>query len=360
MGRLPRTLAPLALAACALAPGAAAEEQNLGAAGLQGRFERYLESFGKAYEHAKEFEARLEAFAANYRYIEQENAKGHSYQLGVNEFTDMSPDEFALTHFGLSRPAANTTWSGLPYLGQHERRNLTLPASVDWTKKGAVTKVKNQAQCGSCWAFSTTGALEGAWQIATGELVSVSEQQLVDCGKKYGEEGCNGGMMDGAFHYAEKIAMCSEDSYPYKAKNGICKAAKCKAAIPKGGVVGFKDVRENDEKALMDAVAQQPISVAIEADQMAFQMYHSGVLSTKCGSKLDHGVLLVGYGTENKTDYWLVKNSWGPTWGVHGFIKLLRGGKEKGPGECGIKMQPSYPVVKKSMEQPKDETFISV
>jgi KDEL-tailed cysteine endopeptidase len=221
---------------------------------------------------------------------------------------------------------------------------MKLPDSVDWIEKGAVTKVKNQAQCGSCWAFSTTGALEGAWEIATGELVSLSEQQLVDCAKKFQEAGCGGGEMDNAFKYAEQTTMCTETSYPYKAKNGICQASNCSAGIPQGGVVGFKDVAGDDTEALMDAVAQQPVSVAIEADQMAFQLYRGGVLNGTCGTRLDHGVLVVGYGTENGIDYWKVKNSWGPTWGMDGYLKVLRG--KKGPGECGIKMQPSYPVVK--------------
>jgi len=351
--------AALTAATAALCGSASAKPLRLGE--LRSRFERYLSDFGKTYEHLKEREARFEAFTANYLYIEEENAKGLSYQLGVNEFTDMTPDEFALTHFGLKKPAGDLLWSGLPYLGQHQRSNITLAESVDWTTKGAVTTVKNQAQCGSCWAFSTTGALEGAWEIATGKLVSVSEQQLVDCSRKFGEQGCSGGMMDGGFQYAETTAMCSEASYPYEAKNGICRAnaTQCKVAIPKGGVVGFKDVKEDDEEALMDAVSQQPVSVAIEADEMAFQMYHSGVLTGKCGARLDHGVLAVGYGMENGTKYWLVKNSWGPTWGVHGFVKVLRG--KKGPGECGIKMNPSYPVVKAvATGSSQDEALIGI
>jgi len=178
--------------------------------------------------------------------------------------------------------------------------------------------------------------------VATGKLVSLSEQQFVDCAKDAGQ-GCKGGDMDGAFEFAEEHPVCTEESYAYKAKDGTCQRS-CTDGIPKGGVTGYKDVDSGDTRALMEAVAKGPVSVAIEADQLAFQLYRSGVLSAKCGSKLDHGVLLVGYGTEGKQDFWLVKNSWGPAWGDSGYVKLLRGTETKA-GECGIKSQPTYPVV---------------
>lgn len=149
--------------------------------------------------------------------------------------------------------------------------------------------------------------------------------------------------MDMGFKYEELQPICAESSYPYIARDGKCHASQCQPAIPAHGVTGYKDVEEDDEEALMDAVAQQPVSVAIEADQMAFQMYHKGVLKAECGTQLDHGVLVVGYGEEDGTKYWLVKNSWGASWGLHGYIKLARGVSAE--GECGIAKQPSYPVV---------------
>merc|ERR1711953_1529031 len=162
---------------------------------------------------------------------------------------------------------------------------------------------KNQGQCGSCWAFSTTGGTEGQWAIATGNLQSLSEQQLVDCSKA--NSGCNGGLMDSAF------------SYPYTARDGSCKSSFT-TAIPQGDVTGYTDVRS--ESGLLDAVATVgPISVAIEADQSFFQYYSSGVLTGSCGTNLDHGVLAVGYGSESGTDYWKVKNSWGASWGMNGY-----------------------------------------
>ncbi|CAK9063479.1 unnamed protein product [Durusdinium trenchii] len=239
-------------------------------------------------------------------HIEKHNAAGHNYQLGVTAFADLKPDEFAFDHVGCMIKSEKP-WSGLPYLGREEYNSNTtaLPKSLDWTKKGAVTDPKNQGKCGSCWSFSTSGALEGAWKIATGKLISLSEQQLVDCAKN-GNMGCQGGSMDLAFSYLEKHNVCTEDSYPYLAKQGTCHQTKCTVGVPKGSIVGFKDVSSKDMNALMQAVSKQPVSVAIEADQMAFQLYKGGILSKKCGNKLDHGVLLVGYGTENGVDYWKV------------------------------------------------------
>jgi len=304
-------------------------------------FNEFITKYGRVFQNAEEEETRFHIFRSNYKFIETQNELNHSYVLAVNDFADQAPSEFQTERLGLMQPPAGQLWAGLPHLGTHRYSGAKLPTSIDWARQGAVTPLKNQGTCGSCWAFSTTGALEGAWQVATGKLVSLSEEQLVDCSKE--NHGCGGGSMDLAFKYLKDHAACTEESYAYKGKAGACRASNCSVGIPSGSVTGYKDVPADDMNALMEAVLQQPVSVAIEADQMAFQLYKGGILTQKCGDKLDHGVLLVGYGSEDGINYWKVKNSWGAMWGEDGYIRLKRGLPKA--GECGIKSAPSYPVV---------------
>jgi len=200
----------------------------------------------------------------------------------------------------------------------------------------------NQEQCGSCWAFSATGSLEGAHCVASGKLVSLSEQHLVDCATKEGNMGCRGGDMEMAFKYVQRVGgLCTEEDYPYEARDGKCRASKC---TPQFKISGWSEVPHDNADALRAAVAKYgPVAIAIEADQMPFQFYSGGVFKGACGTNLDHGVLVVGYGTENGEDYFLVKNSWGASWGDNGYIKMTaNGGKH---GECGMFMDPSYPLM---------------
>jgi C1A family cysteine protease len=224
--------------------------------------------------------------------------------------------------------------------------------AVDWVAKGAVTPIKNQAHCGSCWAFSTTGGLEGAIFVKHGVLESLSEEELVQCDKV--DHGCQGGAMDNGFDFIQKTGgIATEANYPYTTATGggttgtCVKAKETPIAKYTNTVIGHHDVTTNSETALKAAVKMHPVSVAIEADKQVFQFYKTGILKANsgCGTKLDHGVLAVGYGVEDGTMYWKVKNSWGPTWGDQGYIKLERKESASSKGTCGIAMDASYPTL---------------
>jgi C1A family cysteine protease len=301
------------------------------------KFISYIAKYGKMYETREEYAYRLQQFAAVDAEIVRINASQSDSRHGHNMFSDMSRAEYK-QRLGYIPSFANRT---------EEAQDVYVQATPDWTtgwnwaNHGAVTPVKDQGQCGSCWTFSSTGALEGAWYIKSGQLLSFAEQELVDCVQLC--FGCGGGNFFSSFHYWKTHFPMSEASYPYTAKNGAC-VYNQNDSYTNVQVTGSVQVTANNKSALQNAVYLTPVSVAIEADTMYFQTYTSGVLTdaAACGTNLDHAVLAVGYGQENGNDYFLIKNSWSADWGDNGYVKI---GANASSGVCGVQMDPGYPTL---------------
>ncbi|XP_011297801.1 cathepsin L [Fopius arisanus] len=312
-------------------------------------FQTFKLQHKKNYENDIVENFRMKIFMENKYKIAQHNTKYElglvSYKLNLNKYADMLHHEFIGTLNGFNKTKkgglkAIRKSTGATYI---EPVHVELPNTVDWREKGAVTPVKDQGHCGSCWAFSATGSLEGQHFRKTGVLVSLSEQNLVDCSGKYGNNGCEGGLMDQAFQYIKaNRGLDTEKSYPYDGQDEKCKFNPRNIGADD---VGFVDIPQGDERKLKAAVATVgPVSIAIDASHQSFQFYSEGVYDeVECSSEeLDHGVLIVGYGTDEEgRDYWLVKNSWGPSWGLDGYIKMSR---NKG-NQCGVASSASYPLV---------------
>ncbi|KAG8365531.1 hypothetical protein BUALT_Bualt18G0114800 [Buddleja alternifolia] len=305
------------------------------------RHETWMAQYGRAYKDEAEKAERLKIFKENVEYIESFNEAGAKpYKLAVNKFADLTNEEFQASRNGFKM---GSHLKSSKVITSFRYANVSaVPSSIDWRKKGAVTGIKDQGQCGCCWAFSAVAATEGINQLKTGELISLSEQELVDCDTSE-DEGCNGGLMDYAFEFIiSNHGLTTESNYPYEGSDGTCNSKKESSRVAK--ITGYEDVPANSESALMKAVANQPVSVAIDASGNDFQFYSSGVFMGECGTELDHGVTAVGYDkTSDGTKYWLVKNSWGSSWGENGYIRMQRG-IDAAEGLCGIAMQASYPT----------------
>lgn len=298
---------------------------------------------------------------SNDKFIEEINGRNLTWTAGHNAYSGMNSEEFAqFMGFGYNQElfAKGTSYlrGSVPSVKQDGiiMDLESLPTSVDWRTKGVVTNVKSQGSCGSCYSFSSTGALEGIYAITHGNLVSFSEQQIVDCDNGLTKaHGCNGGLMDQVFGFiSQNGGLCTEQDYPYV--SGITKTAgtcqtSCKL-VSGSKISKYTDITPKSDNAMMTALAQQPTSIAIQASQKEFQTYKSGVFTATCGQDLDHGVLLVGYGSSNGQDYYILKNSWDLSWGQQGYMYLGKGtdpatGKpyNNGAGQCGVLLQASYP-----------------
>ena len=287
-------------------------------------------TFAEKYNKSYDFNNYL-IYKDNLNYINDMNSKNLTYNLEVNFFVDI---KFNMVKFNKKNECHNCFTESTDII----------PKSIDWRSKNAVTHVKNQGQCGNCWAFSSTGSIEGAWAIKNHNLYNLSEQMLTDCSRNYGNNGCEGGLMDNAFKYIiDNGGLCTEKEYPYIGNDSICLQNQCNNVVK---IKSYTDVKPNDETILKRAVAIGPVSVAIQANVSSFRFYKSGVYQDpECGDQLDHGVLVVGYGTDQDLDYWIVKNSWSPEWGDNGYIKILRNDANSDSGMCGIASQPSFPIV---------------
>ncbi|GBG67756.1 hypothetical protein CBR_g882 [Chara braunii] len=329
-------LLPLALAGD---PGY--EEQDLESEdAMWRRFNHWMVANQKFYNGLYDVQARFGVFKDNLRFIHGYNQNTTSHKLALNEYADLSHEEFKSQKLGFDAKAPrlrSSGKSGKKFLYD----DVDPPEHIDWREKGAVTQVKNQRSCGSCWAFSAVGAVEGINKLVTGQLISLSEQELVDCDITR-DEGCTGGIMDYAFQFViDNGGLDTEEDYPYTGASRTCDTEREGKHVV--SIDDYDDVPVNDELALKKAVAKQPISVAIDAKERPFQFYSEGIFDGKCGTELDHALVAVGYGTDKGLGYWIAKNSWGPNWGENGYIRIKMDQMEK-QGLCGFYMQSSFPI----------------
>ncbi|XP_050287355.1 low-temperature-induced cysteine proteinase-like [Quercus robur] len=318
-------------------------------------FQQWKKEHKRVYKHAEEAEKRFENFRRNLKFIIENNAKRNSpnaHRLGLNKFADLSNEEFKKTYLSkVKKPFSKMSNTLLSGSMQEKLQSCDdAPTSLDWRKKGVVTGVKDQGDCGSCWAFSSTGAIEGINAIVTGDLISLSEQELMDCDTT--NYGCDGGYMDYAFEWViSNGGIDTEADYPYKFVDETCIVSKEETKVV--SIDGYKDVAESDS-ALLCASVQQPVSVGMDGSALDFQLYTSGIYDGSCSSDpddIDHAVLIVGYGSEDGEDYWIVKNSWGTYWGIDGYFYIRRN-TNLTYGVCAINAMASYPTKESSSPSP--------
>ncbi|KAL6201804.1 hypothetical protein ACLB2K_025517 [Fragaria x ananassa] len=335
----------------------ATSRESYKANSIADKYEQWMAKYGRIYPDSKEKERRFAIFKKNVEFVEKFNSERNTTcTLSINKFSDMTNEEFLRHQTGFKMPtvSSSTTSSSEDQLStkQSGPNNTTsdIPARIDWREHGAVTPIKDQGECGACWAFTAVAAVEGITKIKTGKLISLSEQQLVDCDSR--NHGCNSNYIDVAFKYIQKNGgIAEEKNYPYRGNDN----EKCN--IKKKGqhaalITGYRTIPAGRQDLLLKAVSIQPVSAAIEGRGDAFRHYHNGVFKGPCGDEVNHAVTIIGYGTsEDGFDYWLIKNSWGLDWGDNGYMKIHRrvvynppGAYTHRAGLCGLGLFNYYPT----------------
>ncbi|EOA24340.1 hypothetical protein CARUB_v10017578mg [Capsella rubella] len=331
----------LAILLCSRTSGATSRGGGLFEASAVEKHEQWMSRFHRVYSHDAEKASRFEIFKKNLKFVESFNMNANkTYKLDVNKFSDLTDEEFKARYMGLLVPEATSSLDSYNTVSFTHENVTETGESMDWRQEGAVTPVKNQGQCGCCWAFSAVAAVEGITKISKGELVSLSEQQLLDCNTE--NTGCGGGYLWKAFKYIiNNQGITTEDSYPYQTSQQTCYSTRSVAAT----ISAYETVPQNDEEALLKAVSQQPVSVGIDGSGAAFKQYSGGIFDGEyCGTYQTHAVTVVGYGTsEEGIKYWLLKNSWGEQWGENGYMRIKRD-VDAPEGACGLAQYAIYPL----------------
>ncbi|GAB2249291.1 hypothetical protein Droror1_Dr00012653 [Drosera rotundifolia] len=304
------------------------------------KHEDWMVQYGRTYKDNAEKVMRFEIFKKTVEFIEAHNRLNKGYTLSVNAFADLTDEEFRKTYTGYKRQEPSN--SSLKSTSFKYKNFTDVPSSVDWVTAGAVTPIKNQGTCGSCWAFASVATIESLNEITTGNLISLSEQEILDCDVNGEDHGCNGGFADGAYQFViNNGGLTTEDNYPYVGYQENYCNGNDPAAVT---ISGYENVPNNDESSMQQAVANQPITVVLDASDDGFRYYSGGVFTGPCGTATDHVVTVVGYDTASDgTPYWLIKNSWGTSWGENGYIRLQRDVSDP-RGLCGVAMYPAYPT----------------